>query len=505
MKKEIRKRDTYSQYITLNLLLIISCITFLFYSTSVANTNPLDSTDYPLITKEAVTLLQKYLRIPSETGNEKAAGEFLARFCEELGLHVFHFSEEINSYNFAASLYPLVSKKPNVILLNHIDVVPVGDSSLWSHPPFEATIDSGLIYGRGAIDMKGQAIMQLMAMKQFIERAKDEDLPYNITLLSVSNEEKGGRLGAKIIVDNFMDFLNPSVVLGEGGGGLTNVLSSDPDAVVFGISIAEKMSLWLKLSLVIDGGGHGAAPSLDYANLRMITALNKLNNRKVRLKFHRSTRMMFRGLGKEEGGLRGFFIGNINWSLLAPIVKRQMRNDPFVRTLLTNTITVTNFYNPPGPPNQVSILSEVYLDCRLLPGQNKKAFIRQIKNLLDDDAIMIHELEGTPEVESTRPDEYYDLLAESIKSVYPESRVLPFLFPASTDNSYFRTKDVPVYGLTPAITSEEFINSVHAPNERISIDMLQSGIFIYIDFIERVQNMNQEKRRLLLLNRDKKE
>jgi carboxypeptidase PM20D1 len=459
-----------------------------------------DSTFHPFL-PEFVKILQEYIQIPSETGYEYEAGKFFSEKCEELGLHVFRFSTETNKYNFAASLYPLDKRKPNIILLNHIDVVPAGDEYLWRYGPYDGVIDSSHVYGRGAIDMKGQAIMQLAAIMSLKSQLPYGDLPYNVTLLAVSGEEDGGKNGAQFVTRNFLEFLNPVVVLGEGGGGMTNILSSKPDKVLFGVSIAEKMSLWLKLTLEIESGGHGATPSLDYANLRIINALSKLNNRKVRLKFHRSTRLMFKKLGKEEGGIRGFFIRNINWTIIAPFVRNQMKGDPLYQSLLTNTITVTNIANPPGPPNFVSARSEVYLDCRLIPGQSKRAFIRQIKNWLDDEMIIVEEIDSSPEVESTKPDVFFDVLSDAIISVYPESSVLPFMFPATTDNSYFRALDIPTYGLIPAVVTEEYINLVHASNERISFEMLSSGIKIYEAFLHNVQNISLEKKLFPLLDR----
>lgn len=64
--------------------------------------------DYPV----SVVFLSQYIQVPSVTGSEKAAGEFLANACREMGLHVRLFTEETDSYNLAASLYPLEMGKP---------------------------------------------------------------------------------------------------------------------------------------------------------------------------------------------------------------------------------------------------------------------------------------------------------------------------------------------------------------------------------------------------------
>ncbi|HDS06021.1 MAG TPA: hypothetical protein ENO05_00210, partial [Bacteroides sp.] len=92
--------------------------------------------DYTISPEEASRLLSTYIQYPSVTGNEKPAGEFLSKLCSDRGLNVRVFTDEDDSYNFAASLYPLRSGKPNIILLNHIDVVSEADLSNWREVPF---------------------------------------------------------------------------------------------------------------------------------------------------------------------------------------------------------------------------------------------------------------------------------------------------------------------------------------------------------------------------------
>jgi carboxypeptidase PM20D1 len=440
---------------------------------------------------EAGSFLSSYIQQASITGMEGTAGIFFSEYCQSKGLYMNYYSIKEDSYNFSASLYPLSYGKPNIIFLSHIDVVTPGDSAQWEHPPFSGVVADGYIWGRGAVDSKGLAAMQLMALLDMKERNKGKDLPYNITLLVVSNEEDGGIKGSKIITDHFLEYLNPVVVLGEGGSGMSGVISSKPEADVYGISVAEKSNVWLKLELNQLTNGHGATPSFEYANKSMIAALNRLNNRKIKLKFNRSNRLMFRTVGQVEGGFRGFFIKKINWGILTPFVKNFIKSDPLYLSLLTNTVTVTNLFNPPGPPNKIADQSVAILDCRLLPGTNKKLFIRQIKKIINDPSIKVSIIDESPESEPTRPDNSYRALEKAIASYDPTAYTVPILFPATTDNSYFRSKNIPVYGLIPAVLDKESIQSIHSVNEKISLKELESGIFIYTRFLE---NMMMQKR-----------
>jgi len=438
---------------------------------------------------EAIHLLSKYIQIPSVTGNEQEAGQFLADFCIANKLHVEVFNDEKDSYNFAASIYPLSLGKPNIILLNHIDVVSAGESNDWQVGPFAGVVNDSAIVGRGAIDCKGLAIMQLMALLNFNEIKRESNLPFNVTMLSVSGEETGGMKGAQIIVKDYLEYLNPVVAMGEGGSGMRGVLPGKPDEIVYGISIAEKTNLWLELTLKEKVYGHGASPGFSYPNKSMIEALSRLNHKKTKLKFNHANRLMFQEFGSAIGGLRGFVIKHANWVIFNPFVKSFIKKDPLYRSLLTNTVTVTNLNNPPGSPNQIAPQTRAILDCRLLPGTKKKSFIRKIKKALQEPRISIEILDEGPASISTRPDIFYHSMEESLHAYHPTENVhvIPMLFPATTDNGFFREAGIPVYGFMPAEVTQQEIKNVHNANESISKEALNDGILIYTLFLKKLE------------------
>lgn len=434
----------------------------------------------PARTAEAVDILTSYVSIPSVTGNELEAGQFFEEVCYQKGLHITRFSTDTASYNFAATLFPLADDRPVVWFQHHIDVVPAGDDELWKFGPFEGTLLNDTIYGRGVIDSKGLAVMQLMGLLEFKEQIENyEELGFNVGLLCVSAEELEGDLGSGYVVANHLPELKPAVIFGEGGAGMQGVLNSDPSRRVYGISVAEKAALWLKLDLELVSFGHGATPAASYANKVMINSLSQLNNRKMKLEFNRTNKRMFRRLGKAEGGLRGFMIRHMNWWILRPFVKKYIKNDPLLESLTTNTITVTKIFNPPGPPNKIATTSTAYLDCRLQPGENKKAFVRRIEKILDDPRITIKEVNNSVDPKATNPDKFYDAMEEAILQNDPEALVIPMLFPATSDNSLFRSVNIPTYGIIPAVLDKSIIASVHSINEKLPVAALEQGIDIY--------------------------
>lgn len=465
------------------------CVLFicLFFIYPIAGFGQLSSSaEVPV--RKALDFLSSYINIPSVSGNELEAGRHFAEFCEEQGLYLRYFSEDTASYNFAATLYSLSADKPVVWLQHHIDVVPANAVELWEYEPFEMVVENDTIYGRGVMDAKGLGVMQLMALLEFKEQHKGEELDFNVGLLCVSGEEYSGALGAGKVLANHLEELKPAVVYGEGGAGLQNVLESEPEQVIYGVSVAEKTVLWLKLELELVSFGHGATPAPEYANKVMINALSRLNNRKLDLDFNRTNKRMFRKLGRAEGGLRGFLISHMNWWVLRPFIKGFVKEDPMLRALTTNTVTVTKINNPPGPPNKISAVSTAFLDCRLQPGESKKSFIRRLKKILDDPRIEISEVSIGENARPSSTGKYYDALEDAILEENPEAEVIPMLFPATTDNTRFRSYGIPTYGLVPALLDLKTVQSVHSVNERLPVRALEQGIRIYTNLLNELTN-----------------
>jgi carboxypeptidase PM20D1 len=106
---------------------------------------------------------------------------------------------------------------------------------------------------------------------------------------------------------------------------------------------------------------------------------------------------------------------------------------------------------------------------------------------LDNDNIKVSVISESPEAQPSRLNKYYKALEDAISSSYPDAETIPFLFPATSDNSLFRSYNIPSFGLIPAVVTERDINSIHSNNERISVEVLESGIQIYYNFIKEMQ------------------
>jgi carboxypeptidase PM20D1 len=444
---------------------------------------PIEYTELP----ESARLLSQYIQVPSVSGTEKEAGEFLAGVCKAKGLNVELFPQTTGGFNFAASLYPLSENKPNIIFLNHIDVVPAGADSSWTYPPFSGAIHNGMVWGRGVIDMKGMTIMQLLALEGIKQSYRDE-LPYNITLLCVSREEVDNG-GAKAVIAEHFEQLNAIVVFGEGGAGINGLSSANPDQVFFTVSVAEKKALWLKLILEVPSSGHGSVPPLEYTNQVMVKALNRLLDRKIKLEFDETTTGMFKTLGQHERGIKRTVLKHPRFFTF--LLKSSVKQEPILLATLTNTVTVTNIANPPLAANQIAQKIEVTLDCRLLPGTDTKGFTDDLKKAMKSARVNFTIAQETPSATPSRPGIFYQKFKNAIETVHAGGVVIPTLFPAYSDNTFFRNMGVPVYGINPVFLSLEQLSSVHNFNEHIAIEELEKGRQVYSLFLNNLIDLQK--------------
>ena len=467
-----------------NLFYKISLLIYLFTICFNANCQELKYISFKDSSLTMDQVLSEYLKIESVSGNERLAGQFLKDICKDNNLHITDMGNYNGNYNFSASIYPLSLAKPNIIFLNHIDVVPAGDLSKWKEPPYSGRITKDEIWGRGAFDNKGAAIMQLFSILEIANKYKNEELKYNITLLAVSCEETQCNGGAKYVVDNYLNVLSPVVVIGEGPPAISGIIQNNTSQSVFGISIAHKRALWIELELDIETNGHGSVTPKEYANKEMIISLNNLLQKNQKLIFNNLNTSILKGLGGYEKGLRAFILQNpyIFKFILAKEIKKRSE----LLALFTNTITLTSFDSHNNVINIIPDKVTALLDCRLLNSQSSKLFIEELKNSLDNVKIKIKIINEMPEmIPSSINNIFYLNLKESILQKYPNSCVIPLFTPNFNDTGIFRSKKIAAFSTIPVNLDMEYLSYIHNYNERIPRNILSEGKDVYVNFIEK--------------------
>ncbi len=428
-------------------------------------------------------ILSKYIQIQSLSGSESEAGKFIKTLCAENGLYITQMGDTDGNYNFTASILPLDKNIPNIIFLNHLDVVPAGDITQWDFPPFSGEIIDSEIWGRGAWDNKGAAIMQIFTVIEIAKRYKNKSLKYNVSILSVSCEETQCDGGIKYVLDNFLETLNPAVVIGEGPPALKGIIKNKPELSLFGISVAQKRALWLRLKLELKTNGHSSVTPLTYANKEMVVALNNLFEKKTKIIFNDLNIDLLKQFGTLNKGFSGFFLKHPK--LFKGLITPKLREDPLLLALFSNTITLTSLSDDNNRINAIPNIVTAVLDCRLLPGESTDKFLKILQRSLSNKNITIEILKEMKDGPiSSNSTNFYKHLESAILTNYKHSKTATVLLPSSNDISLFRQYGIPGYSSIPVQIDRKYLECIHNLNERIPSNILDKGKDTYVNFIE---------------------
>jgi LacI family transcriptional regulator len=220
---------------------------------------------------EALDILVRYLRIDTSNppGNEKPAARFLGSLLESEGIECEYIETQPEREILVARLRGDGSKRP-IMLCNHTDVVPV-EEQYWDMPAFEGVVRDGRVYGRGAIDMKGCGVMQLMAF--LLLHRNRVPLTRDVIFCAVPDEEAGSTWGMKWLSEHRPDICDVEFELSEGGGGADRF--GGEDVRLFNVATNEKSICWLQLTAV-GTPGHGSRIHHDNSLVHLMRALLRL-------------------------------------------------------------------------------------------------------------------------------------------------------------------------------------------------------------------------------------
>jgi len=429
-------------------------VSSLGWSSSAAQTGP----DWKAVEAEAIRTIQAYVRINTSNppGDVTKAADFLAALLEREGIPVTRYETAPGRSIVIGRLKGSGSAKP-LLLLHHMDVVPT-DPARWQHDPFAAEIADGRIWGRGTMDMKGLGVVQLMAFLSL--KRQSVPLSRDVILMAVPDEEVGGKLGAEWMQTNHYAEIDPEFILDEGGFGSRDLFA--PGKLVFGISVAEKKILWLKITA--EGiAGHGSQPHDQNPNDRLLRALNRLL--------------------QEPMATASFSVLDTMKSRVGALAANKFNN-----AIQHSTISITSLRSGVGEPPKVNVipsLAEATIDCRVLPGTTKDQWMAEIRRRLGDPALKIDIVyEGDNPTITTQDSTFYRALESAVKRRHPDAIVTPMVVPYGTDANRFRLRGVKSYGFTPVIVPAQGVMSMHGDAEFLPVDAVGPAIQILFEALK---------------------
>jgi acetylornithine deacetylase/succinyl-diaminopimelate desuccinylase-like protein len=435
--------------------------------------------DWDQLLEEATYYLQEYVRIQTVNppGNEIEGAKFLKGVFDENSIPCQIFEPLPGRGSILATLNGNGEKKP-ILLLSHIDVVPV-EKEEWEVDPFSGIIKDGYLYGRGAHDDKSMGIIEMMVL--LILKRERIPLKRDILFFATADEETGGEWGVEWAVKNIPALKESEYALNEGG----NIILSEeglPDR--YQISCGQKVIFQLKLR-TRGRSGHGSMPHPENPNVKLLQALEKVINWETPYKILPMVKEYFSKMAPKQSPEERIFFEDIEKGLTDPAFSKRLTSNIIYNAMVRDTISLTILQGG-NKENVIPSQSTATLDCRLIPSSSKEDFLKEIKKRVGDEV----EIEVISESESVSPSPLDTDLFRAIQkyaSQYdPNCPLAPYLLAGATDSRFLREAGIITYDFCPFRFTEEELLRVHGNNERIAIENLRFGMKMMVDILKEI-------------------
>jgi acetylornithine deacetylase/succinyl-diaminopimelate desuccinylase-like protein len=447
-------------------------------------TAPRGDAEWSALGDEAAALLSQYLRINTTNppGNEINAARWLAGVLRREGIEAQVFEPVPGKANLYARLKGDGSARP-LILLNHMDVV-LASPEYWTVDPFGGVIRDGRIWGRGALDMKGEGIAQLMTL--LILKRAHVPLKRDVIFLATADEEIGAGVGAAWVVEHHADLVQDAeFLLNEGG---TTRADGRGGVDYYGVGTTEKSPFWLDMT-ARGTAGHGSRPTPDNPVHRLVRALNRIVDWSARtpLVITPTVERYFRDLASiERDTTQRRWFADIRAAVRDSVAVRSLTGDIAYNALLRNTISITGLKGS-DKTNVIPPLATAVLDVRLLPGQEPAAFLAELVRVVGDTAVTFQpQGPSWPATESSTETELFRAIIATAHARHPDALVTTPMLAGFTDSHYFRRMGITSYGIAPFPLTQSDSRGVHGNDERVSVEALRFGVRFYYDVVARV-------------------
>jgi acetylornithine deacetylase/succinyl-diaminopimelate desuccinylase-like protein len=411
------------------------------------------------LASEATEVLVRLIRCHTVNppGDEREAQQWLQGYLEEAGFEVELAGAEPERPNLVARLR---GDAPGPVLgyLSHMDTV-LADAADWSRDPWAGDVADGFVWGRGALDMKGQTAAEVVGATA-LARSGWRPARGELRIICVVDEETGGTLGARWLTETRPDLARVDWLVNEGGGPAIPL----EERRFHGVCCAEKGTF--RFSVRTRGvAGHASVPGVgDNALPKLAPVLERLDAFEV-------------SLAPSEEGLA--FLSALHSgapddpeAALAALRERDERLAAMVAATLGVTMAPTRI-SASEKINVIPAQAELQVDCRVPPGMGSEEAMRHIRSVLDG---ADHEVEFLEQVVGNRSPIESPLMGaigEWVGEQDPDATVVPVVLPAFTDSRWFRHAfpDCVAYGFFPQRHQTIFDTwpLMHGADERIDV------------------------------------
>ena len=412
---------------------------------------------------EVTELLQDLIRVDTTNppGNETRAAELLREYLGDHGVASELYARVPERANLVARIPG--GDGPSLLLLSHTDVV-LADPAEGQLDPFGGELHDGEVWGRGALDMKGQVAAEAVAMTSLAREGFEPS--GDLIFAATADEEVGAGFGAQWLCEAHPEAVRADYCINEGGGDRLELGGT----VFYACSTAEKMSAPFRLR-VLGRSGHASMPNIaDNALVKAAPLIEKLGAyRAERWLIPEVTAMLRTVTGKEPGSVEDALeqaraISSVFADLIEPL---------FAMTLTPTMATASQ------KRNVVPAICDITVDSRLLPGQTPDEQHAIVRELLGSGDYELEVLEAHGGTRSALETPLWDAVEAFVTQAEPGSRALPMCVAGFTDSHWFRQAFGTVaYGFFPmrAMDVEVMARLIHSADERVPVDDLELGV-----------------------------
>jgi carboxypeptidase PM20D1 len=437
-------------------------------------------------TPKVVPKLQALVRIPTVSHRDwdlVDTGAFDA-FVDELATQfpLLHERLELTRVDTHGLLFHWVgaSAERPVVLMAHLDVVPVDDGAPWQHPPFGAEIHDGAIWGRGTLDDKGPLVGICEAVETLLEQ--DFTPAQDVWLSFGCNEEVSGNAAPLAVAELERRGVEPWFVVDEGGAIAAEAFPGVA-APIGVIGLTEKGVTSLELR--VDGrGGHASTPARNGPTARLARAITRLDRHRMGASVPEPTVELLRRMAPHASlALRPLMA---NAARIRPVLTRALiAAGPESAAMTRTTFAVTTLSGSPAL-NVIASTARAGVNIRIMVGDTVASVLEHVRRTIDDDQVQVSVVEANEPSPVSPMDDAFRLLEDTIGEVFPDAVPAPYVMMAATDSRFFTQICPRVYRFAPFRMTKGQRESIHSYDEHLGVDALVDGVRWYQRLIERI-------------------
>ena len=430
---------------------------------------------FPSIEEEAVSICQDLIRIPSVNhgegkGDEKAVADYVVKSLSEVGITATIYESAPNRCNVIARIKGSDPTRAGLIVHGHLDVVPANADD-WSVDPFSAEIRDGMIWGRGAVDMKNVDAMILAIVRSWARAGFTPER--DIVLAFFADEEAGMTYGSRWMTVNHPEvFAGCSEAISEVGG--FSVTVADGKRLYF-VEAAQKGIHWMKLT-ARGRAGHGSMMNDANALTSLTEAVTKIGRYEWPQRYTKTVKVLFKKIAEATGK-------PYDEKDLRPLLMEIGPTERMIGATLQNTANPT-MLEAGYKANVIPGSASAVIDGRFLPGYENE-LNDTIRSIIGED-LEIETISRDIALEVDFAGDLVEAMCNAITKFDPEGIPVPYLMSGGTDNKALSELGIVGYGFSPLRLPADldFMALFHGVDERVPISGLHFGVNVLKDFME---------------------